>query len=57
MSSVGVGVVAVHGGAWDIPEPLWPDTISGVKTAARIAYKVKTLHGCGYICPSSSCAS
>lgn len=33
-------VVAVHGGAWDIPKDLWPDTIKGVKAAALAAHKV-----------------
>ncbi|KAK4324318.1 hypothetical protein Pmani_005034 [Petrolisthes manimaculis] len=33
-------VVCVHGGAWDIPENLWTDSIEGVKLAARRGYQV-----------------
>ena len=40
MSGVRQVVVAVHGGAWDIPEPLWAGSVAGVKTAARAAHKV-----------------
>lgn len=32
-------VLAVHGGAWAIPEKLWSKSIEGVKTAARVGYK------------------
>lgn len=33
-------VLAVHGGAWAVPEKLWSQSIEGVKTAARVGYKV-----------------
>ena len=35
-------VVAVHGGAWDIPENLWDDSLLGVKNSAIAGYKVST---------------
>lgn len=43
-SGCGSVVVAVHGGAWDIPEQLWTDSIQGVKAAALAAHK-KLLFG------------
>ncbi|KAF2360014.1 Peptidase T2 asparaginase 2 [Trinorchestia longiramus] len=34
------GVVAVHGGAWDIPAELWEASVTGVKVAAVRGYTV-----------------
>ena len=33
-------IIAVHGGAWAIPENLWESSISGVKQAALEGFKV-----------------
>ncbi|KAG0722128.1 Isoaspartyl peptidase/L-asparaginase [Chionoecetes opilio] len=33
-------VVVVHGGAWDVPEPLWEASLEGVKAAARRGHQV-----------------
>ncbi|XP_018010876.1 isoaspartyl peptidase/L-asparaginase [Hyalella azteca] len=45
MAVEGRHVVAVHGGAWDIPEPLWEASLTGVKLAALRAFEVMDAGG------------
>ena len=33
-------IIAVHGGAWAIPEDLWQQSIEGVKAAALVGLDV-----------------